>query len=96
MEQALQQLQQQGIFLQSSLNRQQDKTTLQITSNDYELLQIFSDWYKPVENFTQITKREQTAQAIQLLKAFVEQGSIENVDEVKRWIDQGTVKILVK
>ncbi|MDR0282386.1 MAG: hypothetical protein LBI53_03610 [Candidatus Peribacteria bacterium] len=79
-------LQQQGIFLQWSKNEQQGTTSFQISSNDYELLQIFADWYKPVENFTQITKREQTAQAIQLLKAFVEQEDIENAEEVKKWI----------
>jgi len=77
-------LQQQGIFLQWSKNEQQGTTSFQISSNDYELLQIFADWYKPVENFTQITKREQTAQAIQLLNAFVEQEDIENAEEVRQ------------
>ena len=92
----LQILQAEGIFLQTSKNQQQGKISYQITSNDWEVLQIFADWYKPVENFTQITKKEQTAQAIQLLKEFVAQGNIENAEEVKTLLEKWTVKILVK
>ena len=84
----LHRLQAEGFFLQSSLNVQQGKTTLQITSNDWEVLQIFADWYKPVENFSQITKKGQTVQAVQQLMDFLAQEGIDNADEVKAWIEK--------
>ena len=65
------QLQSNWIFIQISENTQWDKCTYEITSNDYELLEIFSKLYLPVENFSQITKREQTQEAIEALKVFL-------------------------
>ena len=64
-------LQDHWIFIQISENIQWDKHTYEITSNDYELLEIFSKLYLPVENFTQITKREQAQEAIDVLKIFL-------------------------
>ncbi len=64
-------LQNEWIFIQTSENTQWDKCTYEITSNDYELLEIFSKLYLPVENFSQITKREQTQEAIEALKVFL-------------------------
>ena len=51
-------LQDQWMFIQISENIQWDKHTYEITSNDYELLEIFAKLYLSVENFSQITKRE--------------------------------------
>ena len=65
-------LQNEWIFIQISENIQWDKHTYEITSNDYELLQIFAKLYLPVENFSQITKREQAQEAIQALENFLE------------------------
>ena len=65
------QLQSNWIFIQISENTQWDKCTYEITSNDYELLEIFSKLYLPVENFSQITKREQAEEAIDALKVFL-------------------------
>ena len=65
------QLQSNWIFIQISENTQWDKCTYEITSNDYELLEIFSKLYLPVENFSQITKREQAQEAIDALKVFL-------------------------
>jgi len=64
-------LQENGIFIQISENIQGDKHMYEITSNDYELLEIFWQLYVPVENFSQITKREQAQEAIDALKVFV-------------------------
>ena len=64
-------LQHEWIFIQISENTQWDKCTYEITSNDYELLEIFSKLYLPVENFSQITKREQAQEAIEALKVFL-------------------------
>ena len=64
-------LQNNWIFIQISENIQWDRHTYEITSNDYELLEIFANLYLPVEKFTQITKREQTQEAINVLKTFL-------------------------
>lgn len=64
-------LQEQWIFIQISENIQWDKHTYEITSNDYELLEIFSNLYLPVENFSQITKRELTQEALKALETFL-------------------------
>lgn len=89
-------LQEYGFFLQTSLNTQQGKTTLQITSNDWELLQMFAEWYSPIEKFSQITKKEQTAQAKAQLLAFLAAEQIENATEITALIESGTLKVLVK
>jgi hypothetical protein len=96
LQQRIQHLQQKGIFLQSSLNVQRGKNILQITSNDWELLQMFADWYKPIEKFTQITKKEHTVQAMGQLLAFLEDKNLENKTELALLVQQGTVKILIK
>jgi hypothetical protein len=36
------------------------------------LLEIFAKIYLPVENFSQITKREQAQEAVETLKTFLE------------------------
>ena len=95
LEQMILTLQQQGIFLQWSKNEQQGTTSFQISSNDYELLQIFADWYKPVENFTQITKKAVVQNALGDLKLFLEE-QVENSNEIKKLLDTAVIKILVK
>lgn len=89
-------LQQQGIFLQTSKNEQQGKVSYQITSNDRELLEIFANWYKEIENFSQITKKESVLQATQQLLQFADQKDIENKAEVKKLLEQSIVKVLIK
>ena len=81
------------IFIQISENIQWDKHTYEITSNDYELLEIFSKLYLPVENFSQITKREQTQEAVQALKAFLEQE--EEIETIEK-INKSCIKLLQK
>lgn len=86
-------LQNEWIFIQISENIQWDKHTYEITSNDYELLEIFAKLYLPVENFSQITKREQAQEAIDALKVFLwKEGKPELIEK----IDNSCVKILQK
>ena len=86
-------LQDNWIFIQISENIQWDKHTYEITSNDYELLEIFAKLYLPVENFSQITKREQAQEAIEALKLFLTK---EGESELLEKIDNSCVKLLQK
>jgi len=86
-------LQDEWIFIQISENAQWDKHTYEITSNDYELLEIFAKLYLPVENFSQITKREQAQEAIEALKSFL---WIEWENEMITKINNSCVKLLQK
>ena len=95
-EEMVKNLQKEGIFLQVSKNENQRKMSFQISSNDYELLQIFATWYKKIENFSQITKKEFALGNLELLKGFLEQEHIENKAEIISLFDSGTIKILVK
>ena len=86
-------LQNEWIFIQISENIQWDKHTYEITSNDYELLQTFAKLYLPVENFSQITKREQAQEAIEALKSFLWK---EGESELLEKINNSCVKLLQK
>lgn len=86
-------LQNDWIFIQISENIQWDKHIYEITSNDYELLGNFSKLYLPVENFTQITKREQAQEAVDALKSFL---NTEWESGIISTIDASCVKILQK
>ena len=86
-------LQKNWIFIQISENIQWDKHIYEITSNDYELLDNFSKLYLPVENFTQITKREQAQEAVEALKAFLD---AEWESDILSTIETSCVKILQK
>ena len=86
-------LQDNWIFIQISENIQWDKHTYEITSNDYELLEIFAKLYLPVENFSQITKREQAQEAIEALKTFL--GNEWNNELIQK-LDNSCVKLLQK
>ena len=86
-------LQNNWIFIQISENIQWDKHMYEITSNDYELLEIFANLYLPVEKFEQITKREQAQEATEALKAFL---SNEWEKELIDVVSSSCVKILQK
>ena len=86
-------LQNEWIFIQISENIQWDKHTYEITSNDYELLEIFAKLYLPVEIFSQITKREQAQEAIEALKLFIWK---EGESELLEKISSSCVKLLQK
>jgi len=57
---------------------------------------MFAQRYNNIETITKITKKEQTMQAVQLLKAFMDQAGVENAAEMKALLEIGTIKILVK
>ena len=86
-------LQDEWIFIQISENIQWDKHTYEITSNDYELLEIFAKLYVPVENFSQITKREQMQEVIEALEVFLWN---EWDNEMIERINNSCVKLLQK
>lgn len=86
-------LQDEWIFIQISENIQWDKHTYEITSNDYELLEIFAKLYLPVENFSQITKREQAQEATEALKNFL---WTQWENELITKVDNSCVKLLQK
>jgi len=86
-------LQEEWMFIQISENIQWDKHTYEITSNDYELLAIFAKLYLPVENFSQITKREQVQEASEALKIFLEK---EGESKLIEKINNSCVKLLQK
>jgi len=71
----------------------------QISSNDYELLEIFAKWYEPVEKFEKITKREFTQEMkIKLIEFITTNPEIpeEGKNEVIKQIEEGTIKLLTK
>ncbi|MDD2537392.1 MAG: hypothetical protein PHU61_02785 [Candidatus Absconditabacteria bacterium] len=96
LENILEDLQAEGIFLQSSSNNAGGKISYQITSNDYELLEIFAEWYKEIENFSQITKRELALQAVAQLKEFIGEGNFDNASEIVEVVNTSLVKVLIK
>ena len=87
------QLQFNWVFIQISENTQWDKCTYEITSNDYELLEIFSKLYLPVEKFSQITKTQQAQEATEALKVFLWN---EWENELINKINNSCVKLLQK
>ncbi len=86
-------LQDEWVFIQISENIQWNKHTYEITSNDYDILEIFANLYLPVENFSQITKREQAQEAIEALKSFLRK---EGESELIEKINSSCVKLLQK
>ena len=86
-------LQEEWMFIQISENIQWNKHTYEITSNDYELLEIFAKLYLPVENFSQITKREQVQEAIEALKIFLKK---EGESKLIEKVNNSCVKLLQK
>jgi hypothetical protein len=54
----------------------------QISSNDWELLEIFAKWWEPIEKFQQISKREFTLEMKKVLLDFL-QTSLEIPSEGK-------------
>ncbi|MDR0369534.1 MAG: hypothetical protein LBH96_03305 [Candidatus Peribacteria bacterium] len=95
-ESIIQTLQQEGIFFQSSSNEHQGQMSYQVNSNDWEVLQLFSEWYKDIEKFSEITKKEIVAQATEQAIAFLQTQNIENNEEAKQLLENNIVKVLVK
>ena len=92
-------LQQQWIFLKADKLSNKNGMVYQISSNDYELLEIFAKWYEAVEKFEKITKRDFTEEMKTKLIEFLEtnpevpsEGKLEVLKQIKEW----TIKLLTK
>lgn len=92
-------LQQQWIFLKADKLSNKNGIVYQISSNDYELLEIFAKWYEAVEKFEKITKRDFTEEMKTKLIEFIktnpeipQEGKPEVLKQLKEW----TIKLLTK
>ncbi len=96
---AIQQLQQIGIFMKVDKLMNTNWLTYQISSNDYELLGIFAQRHKAVENFQKVTKRDFTDTMKEKLISFLESDTeipSEGKDEVIKKIKEWSIKLLSK
>ncbi len=92
-------LQQKGIFLKADKLINKNGMVYQISTNDYELLEIFAQWYEPVEKFEKITKREFTQEMKMSLIEFIKTNTEipqEGKTEVLKQITEWTIKLLTK
>lgn len=92
-------LQQESIFLKTDKLQNKNGMVYQISSNDYELLEIFAKWYEAVEKFNKITKREFTQEMKTKLMEFISTNPEvpqEGKTEVLKQIEEWTIKLLTK
>ena len=66
------QLQGHGLFVKADKLTNNNGITYQISSNDFELLEVYARWYEAVEKFEKITKRDFTQDMQIKLIAFLE------------------------
>lgn len=93
------QLAEEGIFINTSSQRNADGMIYQISSNDYELLHMIAKYYEPVEKFEKITKRDFTQEMKTKLIEFLETNTeipSEGKEEVIKKLQEGTMKLLTK
>lgn len=93
------QLAEEWIFIKTDILANNNGIIYQISSNDYELLEIFAQWYEAVEKFEKISKREFTEEMKTKLIEFIEtnpeipqDGKVEVMKAIKEW----TIKLLTK
>ncbi|MCX6822673.1 MAG: hypothetical protein NTX91_01575 [candidate division SR1 bacterium] len=92
-------LQESSIFLKVDKLTNKNGITYQISSNDYELLEIFAKWYEPIEKFEKITKSVFTQDMKIKLIDFLEKNTeipSDGKSEVLNQIKNGTIKFLMK
>ena len=95
-------LAEQGIFISQNLLRNQDKTTLQFSTNDPELLRLFSRWWnesKLIWEQELVTLKFDQKQAeirLQLLDFLdsLDSTQYNNINEIKTQIQSGLLKFL--
>ncbi len=92
-------LQAEGIFLKADKMPNKNWIVYQISSNDYELLEIFAKWYEPLGKFGKITKGEFTQEMKTKLVEFLQtnpkipqEGKAEVLKQLQEW----TIKLLTK
>ena len=93
------QVQEHGFFMKVDKLTNKNGIVYQISSNDYELLEIFAQWYEPVEKFEKISKREFTEEMKSRLIEFIEtnpeipeEWKTDVLVQLKEW----TIKLLTK
>ncbi|HMS90914.1 MAG TPA: hypothetical protein PKC87_01735 [Candidatus Absconditabacterales bacterium] len=92
-------LQENGLFLKADKLVNKNGIIYQISSNDYELLEIWAKWYEPVEKFEKITKREFTQEMkIKLIEFITTNPEIpqEGKSEILEQLNTGMIKLLIK
>ena len=95
-------LAEQGIFISQNLLRNQDKTTLQFSTNDPELLRLFSRWWNESkliweqELVTLKFDQKQAGIRLQLLDFLdsLDSTQYDNINEIKTQIQSGLLKFL--
>jgi len=93
------QLSRQGFFLKRDVLETSNGIVYQISSNDWELLEIFAKWHEAIEKFEKITRKEFTEEMKTALIAFLvsdHQIPESGREEVLESIESGVVKFLVK
>lgn len=88
-----------NIFLKKYIQETNDGIVYEITSSDYELLQIFANFYEPIEKWLKISKYTDTLFVKEKLIEFLKTNNeIPNEwkKEVLKEIENGMIKILVK
>lgn len=88
-----------NIFLKTSIQETNDGIVYQITSSDFELLQIFVRFYEPIEKWLEISKYTDTLKIKEELVEFLNTNTeiptewkSEILNEIENWM----IKVLVK
>lgn len=91
-------LQEDGIFLNSSIVKNNDGIIYQLSSSDYELLWFLANWYQSIEKIDKILKQEIISKVKLDLINFVEmdwQVPYNWKEKVLEMIEDGIIKLLV-
>ena len=91
-------LQEDGIFLNSSIVKNNDGIIYQLSSSDYELLWFLANWYQSIEKIDKILKQEIISKVKLDLINFVEmdwQVPYNWKEKVLEMIEDGMIKLLV-
>jgi len=93
------QLAQEGIFISTSVQQNNDGMIYQISCNDYEVLKNFAEYYKSIEKITKIPKYDLALEMKEKIMDFVannpeipQDGKAEVLKQLKAW----TIKLLTK
>jgi len=81
-------LQKQWIFLKTSTQESKDGLVYQITITDYQILQSFANFLKPIEKIERISKHNYMQEAKQKL--------LEHEPQLKNLLKEKTLKLLTK
>ncbi len=88
-----------NIFLKTNVQETNDGIVYQITSSDFELLQIFARFYEPIEKWLEISKYTDTLKIKEDLVEFLNSNTEIPTDwksEVLNEIENWMIKVLVK